>query len=84
MSTRFSRGGRGHDESLHTGGLPLPAVLAPHYVGEGGTQYGKRSQEQYITLFGIFTEGDDSLQQFRPHIVLWKGRQGGNKDRSLR
>lgn len=53
MSTRFSRGGRGHDESLHTGGLPLPAVLAPHYVGEGGTQYGKRSQEQYITLFGI-------------------------------
>ena len=73
----FSCGGRGHDESLHTGGLPLPAVLAPHYVGEGGTQYGKRSQEQYITLFGIFTEGDDSLQQSRPHIVLWKGRQGG-------
>mgnify|MGYP006997581758 CR=1 FL=1 len=26
----FSRGGRGHDESLHTGGLPLPAELAPH------------------------------------------------------
>ena len=73
----FSRGGRGHDESLHTGGLPLPAVLAPHYVGEGGAQYGKRSQEQYVTLFGLFTEGDDFLQQLRPHVVLWKGRQGG-------
>ena len=40
-------------------------------------QYGKRSQEQYVTLFGLFTEGDDFLQQLRPHVVLWKGRQGG-------
>lgn len=46
-------------------------------MGEGGTQYGKRSQEQYVTLFGLFTEGDDFLQQLRPHVVLWKGRQGG-------